>query len=132
MTLNRQIPRFRFPILLCIRLSVCGLLLISSVLPIVSVYGGSPPAHSDAWVIEELPGGPRRIPKGLAMALQALADGAFEEASRLAEAFVRQASDVSLGPWKRRARVIASRAYLKMGRPSEALRILGEEDGSQR
>ena len=131
MTLNRQTARFRFPILLCIRLSVCGLLLISSVLPVVSVHGGSPPAHSDAWVIEELPGGPRQIPKGLAMALQALADGAFEEASRLAEAFVRQASDVSLGPWKRRARVIASRAYLEMGRPSEALRILGEEDGSQ-
>ncbi|MFQ5913252.1 MAG: transglycosylase SLT domain-containing protein [Nitrospinota bacterium] len=110
----------------CLLLYFFSLLPSDSVLTIVPVEADQPGSPSDAWVVEEFPAGPRRIPEGLAEALHALAIGEFEGASRLAEAFIRQHSDAGFDAWRERAGVIAARAYLEAGRPSETLRILGK------
>lgn len=89
---------------------------------------GIQPAQADsasvAWVVEELSGGPRRLPNDLALALRALAEGDFDAAARLAETFLRRPLDGGYDPWKGRARLAAARAHLEAGRPSEALRLL--------
>jgi soluble lytic murein transglycosylase len=83
--------------------------------------------RAESWVVKELPGGPKKVPKDLAAAFQALAEGAYEDASSRAESFIQQNSEASLALWRMRARVIAARANLELERPKETLRLLEEK-----
>ncbi len=89
------------------------------------------------WTVEDLPGGPKRVPKALSSALRLLADGAYEEAAGLAEGFLRRPRDVfpageGFSVWKARARIIAAGAWVEAGRASDALRILETGGGDSR
>ena len=94
-----------------------------------------PPSPSGGWTVEDLPGGPKRIPKALSSALRSLADGAYEEAAGLAEGFLRRNREVfpeRFSVWKARARIIAARAWVESGRASDALRALETGGGDSR
>ena len=93
------------------------------------------PPPPGGWTVEDLPGGPKRIPKALSSALRSLADGAYEKAAGLAEGFLRRNRDVfpeRFSVWKARARIIAARALVESGRASDALRVLETGGGDSR
>lgn len=81
------------------------------------------------WSRISLPEGPRSVPKQIAAALTFLANGGYEEAALSAVKFIQRltaagGAENDGGAWIFNARIIAARAFLEAGRPSESLRVL--------
>ena len=81
------------------------------------------------WSRISLPEGPRSVPKQIAAALTLLSNGAYEEAALSAMKFIQRLTaggeaENDGGAWIFNARIIAARAFLETGRPSESLRVL--------